>query len=112
MAIVIKSIPEFDRRAKKLSKKYKSLKEDLRTLIISLQENPILGTSLGNDVYKVRIAFVSKGGGKRGGGRVLTYSIQTTSPDDYEITLLTIYDKSEVSSVSDNYVKSLLKEVK
>lgn len=112
MAIVIKSIPEFNRRAKKLSKKYKSFKEDLHALIVSLQENPIMGTSLGDDVYKVRIAFASKGGGKRGGGRVLTYSLQTINPDGYEITLLTIYDKSEISSVSDNYVKSLIKEVK
>lgn len=111
MEIVIKSIPEFDRRAKKLSKKYKSLKEDLRTLVAALRENPTLGTSLGYDVYKVRIAFASKGGGKRGGGRVLTYSLQTTNPAGYEITLLTIYDKSEISSVSDDYVKSLLKEV-
>lgn len=111
MATIIKSIPEFDRRAKKLSKKYKSFKADLQNLVKSLQENPTLGTSLGNDVYKVRIAFASKGGGKSGGGRVLTYSVQTTNPNGYEITLLTIYDKSEISNVSDNYIKQLVETI-
>lgn len=111
MATVIKTIPEFDRRAKKLSKKYKSLKDDLQNLVKALRENPTLGTSLGNDVYKVRIAFSSKGGGKRGGGRVLTYSVQTINPVGYEITLLTIYDKSEISTVSDNYIKQLVEAI-
>ena len=35
----IETIPFFDKQAKKLAKKYKSLKQDLKTLIESLEKN-------------------------------------------------------------------------
>ena len=34
------------------------------------------GNNLGNGVYKVRIAIASKGGGKSGGGRIVTYTVK------------------------------------
>lgn len=57
MEVNVKTIPEFDRRAKRLAKKYKSLKSDLQQLVSSLLLNPTQGNSLGNDVYKVRIKW-------------------------------------------------------
>lgn len=63
MEVNVKTIPEFDRRAKRLAKKYKSLKSDLQQLVSSLLQNPTQGNNLGNDVYKVRIAITSKGNG-------------------------------------------------
>ena len=69
MEVSIKTIPEFDRRAKRLAKKYKSLKSDLQQTVLSLRQNPTQGINLGNGVYKVRLAIASKGGGKSGGGR-------------------------------------------
>lgn len=65
MEVNVKTIPEFDRRAKRLAKKYKSLKSDLQQLVSSLLQNPTQGNNLGNDVYKVRIAITSKGSGIR-----------------------------------------------
>lgn len=56
MSVTIKTIPEFDRRAKRLAKKHKSLKEDLRALVASLTENPTQGVSLGENTHKVRMA--------------------------------------------------------
>lgn len=109
MEVTIKTIPEFDRRAKRLAKKYKSLKTDLQQLVTTLRREPTHGTDLGAGVYKVRLAIASKGGGKSGGGRVITYAIKITEPDCYEVTLLTIYDKSEISNVTDAYTKELVR---
>lgn len=107
--ISIKTVPEFDRRAKRLAKKYPSLKEDLQSLAKSLTENPTQGTYLGKGgVYKIRMAVKSKGGGKSGGTRVLTYVVEELQPRRFDVTLLSIYDKSEVSNVSDAYISSLL----
>lgn len=110
MEVSIKTIPEFDRRAKRLAKKYKSLKSDLQQTVLSLRLNPTLGNDLGSGIHKVRIAIASKGGGKSGGGRILTYTVKITEPDTYDVTLLTIYDKSEISNVTDAYIKDLIRQ--
>ena len=54
------------------------------------------------------MAIASKGKGKSGGSRVLTYNIVTSDTGDMEITLLTIYDKGEISNVTDAYIKWLV----
>jgi mRNA-degrading endonuclease RelE of RelBE toxin-antitoxin system len=58
--------PEFEKQLKRLSKKYKSLADDLAVLIKQLEGNPTSGTPLGNNCYKVRLAISSKGKGKSG----------------------------------------------
>lgn len=108
MEVSIKTIPEFDRRAKRLAKKYKSLKTDLQQLVNTLRQTPTHGTDLGDGVYKIRLAIASKNGGKSGGGRIITYALKVAEPDCYEVTLLTIYDKSEISNVTDAYTKELV----
>lgn len=110
MEVTIKTIPEFDRRAKRLAKKYRSLKTDLQQLITTLRQAPTHGTELGEGVYKIRLAIASKGNGKSGGGRVITYTVKVAEPDNYEVTLLTIYDKSEISNVTDAYTKELIRQ--
>ena len=42
-------------------------------LFIELEQNPTLGTALGNDIYKIRLAIASKNKGKSGGARILTF---------------------------------------
>ncbi|MBQ5551241.1 MAG: addiction module toxin RelE, partial [Bacteroidales bacterium] len=64
----------------------------------------------GSSMYKHRMSISSKGKGKSGGTRVITYNVKQTE-NDVVITLMTIYDKSEISNVSDSYLKSLVKEV-
>lgn len=66
---------EFLREMKHLSKRYKSLKEDLRNFGNDLLLNPEQGVSLGNNLRKIRIAITSKNKGKSGGARVITYTI-------------------------------------
>ena len=60
----VHTIPLFDKQAKRLSKKYPSLKKDLAKLIQTLQVNPGEGIALGNGFYKIRLQIISKGKGK------------------------------------------------
>ena len=75
MKVTISTIDEFDRRARRLAKKYKSLKDDLRSFQQEMMENPLMGTDLGRGVRKIRMAIGSKGKGKSGGARVLTLTV-------------------------------------
>lgn len=75
MKVMISTTDEFDRRARRLAKKYKSLKDDLRSFQQEMMENPLMGTDLGRGVRKIRMAIGSKGKGKSGGARVLTLTV-------------------------------------
>ena len=101
---------EFLRNMKKLAKKYKSIGEDYRKLKQSLFDNPFQGVELGGGVRKIRLSIGSKGGGKSGGARVLTLTILISENTD--VTLLSIYDKSEIDNVNDEYIKWHVKEAK
>ena len=112
MNVDFKYLPEFEKRAKALAKKYKSFVKDYDDFLDSLAKDPYQGTSLGMGVYKTRMAIVAKGKGKSGGVRVLTYNVKKTAPNVIIVTLLSIFDKGEMENVSDAYIKSLVKEVK
>ena len=43
--------------------------------------------------------------------RVITYNLQQPSEDEIIITLMTIYDKSDIDNVSDAYLRSLVQEI-
>ncbi len=103
-------LPEFERRAKALAKKYRSFIDDYNTFLDELVRNPFGGTLLGKNTYKHRMAIVSKGKGKSGGARVITYNVQQAE-NDVTITLMSIYDKSEISNVSDAYLRQLVGEI-
>jgi mRNA-degrading endonuclease RelE of RelBE toxin-antitoxin system len=96
--------PNFDKEAKSLFKKYKSLKSDLSELFASLKENPFQGVSLGKDRFKIRMAITSKGKGKSAGARVIT-CIKVTSNTLY---LLSIYDKSSREDITDKELMQLI----
>jgi mRNA-degrading endonuclease RelE of RelBE toxin-antitoxin system len=53
----IKPTPTFLKGAKKLSRKYPSLKSDLSLLKETLLTNPKTGVDLGGGTYKVRMAL-------------------------------------------------------
>ncbi len=96
----------FENELKKLSKKYPSIKIDLKELVDSLLSNPFQGDSLGKDCYKVRMKISSKGQGKSGGSRVIT----CIKVINNHINLLSIYDKSSQSAISESFLIQLLKE--
>jgi len=94
----------FERKLKRLAKKYKTLASDLSSVIEVLSENPFLGTLISKDCYKIRIAISSKGRGKSGGARLITY-VRIISATVY---LMDIYDKSEQSNITDKELKMLI----
>jgi len=105
---------EFRRNAKKLLKKYRSLKGELSQLIEDLEKDPHMGTEIGENIYKIRLAVKSKGKGKSGGMRIITYVDVEVKKNKEKIAviLLTIYDKSEFENVSDQYLKSIIESTK
>ncbi|MEO8088482.1 MAG: hypothetical protein ABI763_16805 [Bacteroidota bacterium] len=104
MSFDVISLKSFDKQAKRLSKKYPSLKKELSQLIISLSEEPVQGSPIGHGCYKIRFAISSKGRGKSGGARVITNIFVKGKI----IFLLSIYDKSEVGTISDADLLTLL----
>ncbi|MEO5673998.1 MAG: addiction module toxin RelE [Chitinophagales bacterium] len=98
----------FKSEFKRLHKKYPSLKNDVNSLIIALETNPGLGSLLGKACYKIRLAIKSKGTGKSGDGRV----ISLVRIRKEEVTLLSIYDKSEKETISDQELIKLIFLVK
>jgi len=105
MGYNVKTIAEFESSFKKLPKKYPSLKADLQNLVEALEANPLLGTPLGNDFYKIKMAIASKG--KLGGGRINT-CVKVVRETVY---LAAIYDKSDKSTLTDDELKLLAKQI-
>ena len=101
----------FIKSAKKLKKKYPSLANDIISLQAQLKENPKLGTALGGKLRKIRLAIQSKGSGKRGGARVLSYhELIVSQEEEHKIILLNIYDKSERENATLEEIKYWLSE--
>lgn len=105
MSYRVKTIPFFDRQAKRLTRKFKSFKTELTEMFDSLEVDPTQGTALGNDCYKIRVAIKSKGKGKSGCARAITYVIAVRE----HVYLLTVFDKSEKDNISDKELQELLK---
>ena len=103
--IIVK--PSFEREAKRLRKHYASFKDDFASLIHELEINPFLGVDLGGGVRKIRMALASKGKGKSGGARVITF-IGVVSVEEAEVNLLYIYDKAERESIHAKDIEDLL----
>ena len=106
MSYSIELSANFKKGAKRLIKKYPSLKSELAELFNELEENPTLGTPLGNDIYKIRLAIASKNKGKSGGASVLSFVkvSQTT------VLLFSIYSKGKVDNLTDKQIQELIKD--
>lgn len=108
MSYKIEVTPLFEKQLKRLLKKFPSVKNEYADLIRALRNEPKQGTSLGNNCYKIRFAIASKGKGKSGGARVITHLYI----DGARIFLLSIYDKSEQSDISNQDLLDWLKTLK
>ncbi|MFC6223838.1 type II toxin-antitoxin system RelE/ParE family toxin [Hymenobacter artigasi] len=106
MSFEVIATDRFERNIRRFQKKYASTDDDYERLIDELESNPQAGEALGRDCYKVRMRIKSKNAGKSGGARVIT-CIKIVGKKIY---LLTVYDKSEQDSISDNERDNLLKE--
>lgn len=102
----IEPSPRFIKDAKTLAKKYKKLPDDLEFLQKTLLENPLSGTPLGNNIFKIRIPNSSIPTGKSGGFRVITYYLS-----EEILFLLTIYSKSDRESISSSEIDSIVENL-
>ena len=107
MSYKLKTLPLFDSELKKLSRKYLSLKNEYAKLLDVLEENPMIGTPIGKDCFKIRLAIKSKSNGKSGGARVIT-CVKIIAKTVY---LIAIYDKSDFDNMNDSDLKNRLKEI-
>src|SRR5687767_5299067 len=105
MSFKVDATHNFEREFKWLYKKYRSLKKDLEKLISELEVNPNKGTPIGSNCYKIRFSISSKSKGKSGGARIITHVFVSGKV----IYLLSIYDKSEKSTLTETEIKELLK---
>ena len=118
MSYRIIAVPSFSRDAKRLSKKYVSLKGELQTLQGELLQNPRLGTLIRENTYKIRLAVKSKGKGKSGGLRIITHvfelEIEVAENEKEQrttIVLVSIYDKSEMDNLPDKELRELIEGI-
>jgi len=117
--VTVNITKSFKTAAKPLLKKHHSLSKDLLNLEKELTKTPQLGTSLGHDAYKIRLKISSKGKGKSGGARVISF-VETTvigvaekiSDEEVIVNLLTIFDKGDIENISDKELKELIKNIK
>lgn len=63
-----------------------------------------MGISIGRDCYKIRVAISSKGKGKSGGARLITYARVVKNT----VFLMDIYDKSEQANISDDELEQII----
>ncbi|MCA0364793.1 MAG: type II toxin-antitoxin system RelE/ParE family toxin [Bacteroidetes bacterium] len=97
----------FSTEIKRLQKKYPSIKEEFAQLIELLENNPITGVSIGKNCYKIRLSIASKGKGKSGGARVITYVYF----ENECVYLMSIYDKSEKENIKPSEIKKMIESL-
>ena len=97
----------FEKELKRLAKKFPSLKNEFAQLIQDILENPESGTFIGNNCYKIRLAIGSKGKGKSGGTRIITYLYIETET----VYLLTIYNKGEKADLKPNELADMIESL-
>ena len=116
MNVKVRVALSFKRQAKPLLKKYPSLIKELSQLESDLKENPKMGTPLGNNTFKIRLASKSKNKGKSGGLRVISHleteiiGFAEYNGENITVILISIYDKAEYDTSDTSLLLKILKE--
>ena len=103
----LKIIPleSFKNDFKKLQKRYRHIKEDVKKLTTELQENPKAGIALQRNCYKIRLANSSVPTGKSGGFRTIYYFLDAHK----HVYLMAIYSKTQKENISESELLALMK---
>ena len=110
MSFEIQTTSYFDSEAKRLAKRHRSFVDDLQDFRDSILKNPYQGTELSPGIRKVRMTIASKGRGKSGGARIITFTYLVNEKDGVVILLL-LYDKADASSIKMNVVRQIIKDL-
>lgn len=108
--ITVSVSDDFAKEAKRLAKKYPSFKQDYKDFLDSIKENPLQGDEITKNIRKIRMAIKSKGKGKFGGARVITFNVLTNIENGL-VVLLLLYDKEEASTVKTDVVKQMVRDM-
>ena len=68
------------------------------------------GDEITKDIRKIRMTIKSKGKGKSGDARVITFNILTDVKNG-QVVFLLIYDKEEASTVKVEVVKQIVRDM-
>ncbi|MFT5162812.1 MAG: mRNA-degrading endonuclease RelE of RelBE toxin-antitoxin system [Alteromonadaceae bacterium] len=99
----------FKRQLKRLARKYRQIKKDIKPVIDALEAGDICGdqvTGVNYTLYKVRAVNSDSKRGKSGGYRVIYYLKTQT-----RCILVTLYSKAEQSDISANDLERILKDI-
>ena len=108
MPTLVKTLPIFEKRLARLERKYPKALDEVLNLIEQLEQDHRPGDKvpgLGFDVYKTRLRNPATQRGKSGGFRVIYY-VQLAN----DVTLLTIYSKTEQTDLSSREISQLVAE--
>ncbi len=101
---------EYIKATKELRKTYRNLDRDLEPLLEELRQGKTPGERLQNaqsfTMYKVRIANSDAQRGKRGGYRVIFCLYVEDS-----VILVTLYSKSDMDNISNEFLMGILKRL-
>ena len=96
----------FKKDVLELKKSYPNIWSDLKELTQLLKENERTGTSLGSNLYKIRLRCSDIQKGKRSGYRI----ISLVREEQKIVRLLTIYIKSRKEDIEKQEIIDILKE--
>lgn len=102
-------LDNFKHDAKRLLKKYQSLKNELEQFIETTENKGVQGIPLGGGLFKARLAVKSKGKGKSAGMRIISYQDIIVVTKDSTVYLVAMYDKSEASTIEIKQINQILK---
>jgi mRNA-degrading endonuclease RelE of RelBE toxin-antitoxin system len=101
-----KTSSEFDKDVKRLSKKYRHIKDDLIEFMASFENEHLHATTIRKNIFKARIKNSDKAKGKSGGYRTYYYTIT-----DESVTFLILYDKSETEKIDETVLDNIIAEI-
>jgi mRNA-degrading endonuclease RelE of RelBE toxin-antitoxin system len=106
MSINLVFTDRFKRDIRRLSKRYRSIRNDLQPLIEELESGGLPGDQISGvdpTVFKIRVKNSNIQKGKSGGYRVIYYS-----KTSFQIVLLTIYSKSDQSNIDSSEIREII----
>lgn len=106
MSIELVFTDRFKRDIRRLSKRYRSIRVDLQSLIEQLEAGELPGDQISDInyiVFKVKVKNSSIQKGKSSGYRVIYYNKASN-----QILLLTIYSKSDQSSIDAAEIREII----
>ena len=98
----------FKRQVKRLSRRYRRIKNDIQPIFEQLESGEILGNQIKGvsyPLYKIRVKNNDAKRGKSGGYRIIYYLV---SGED--ITLITIYSKSDQSDIETTEILDIIQQ--